>query len=81
MAKQKSKDDFYKPGQLITIDNIVYRIKRMPITNNIKTIATPLACGFCDLLWKKSSKICYKYCFNFNKSIPVYCYLERIKPI
>jgi len=72
MAKQKSKNSEYKAGQLITVDNEVYRIKKCK---------DPLqTCEDCYLSWHDEDKGCRKYCHTFGKTIPVDCNFKKIRP-
>lgn len=73
----------WKPGQLVTIDNKVYRVKR---------VRNPLGIVFCEIqcsIWKnyKSGKsdnppsICNNICYNTNpKLVEDGLYLKQVYP-
>lgn len=72
-----------KPGQLITINKRVYRVKQ---TNNpFRTVTCHLQCDMWldnnpESLSVLDKKVCQKICFSRSRSIPGDCYLERVKP-
>ena len=68
MAKQKSKNREYKPGQLITINNKVYRVTKSSML---------FACSECDFV-KTRPKQCSKFCFGFDDKMPGDCYFKKI---
>lgn len=59
----------YKPGQIITFNNIRFRIKKLPSGEKHPCIL----CG--DLL--PNGDLCEKYCLGQNK-ISSNCYLEAL---
>lgn len=58
----------YKPGQLLTINGRVYRVKRRPKL---------YACSFCD-----AHNECLKLPYNgiLCTGTPYYCYLQLVVP-
>lgn len=58
----------YKPGQLLTINHKVYRVKH---TTNVLIV-----CKFCD-----ARETCFTLCAGvLCKNVPYDCYLQLIKP-
>ena len=72
MGKRK----IYKPGQLVTIDNELFRIKK-------STKRRVGVCHLCDLATKKqcpAGSLCHKYCYRRQYIyLPIQYYLERVK--
>ena len=66
----KTKIKMYKPGQLLTIDGKVYRVKR-------KENSWRYVCALCDAKNK-----CFRQPSNeiMCKSTPPDCYLQLVKP-
>lgn len=65
------KEKRWKPGQLITINNKVFRIKK---ANSMYT------CTYCYFAYLGGGGLCYDYCISLSKKIPRNCYLEEVKP-
>lgn len=65
----------WRPGQLVTINGIVYRIKRKPLSY--------MACDLCAF----SGQLCCTLTYNQSKYevctklIPNDCYFERLSPV
>ena len=59
----------YKPGQLITIDNNVFRIKRN------KYLEMHSSCFLCETFYWHRKKFCKYCCLNIGIGL----YLERVK--
>lgn len=68
MDKQKSKNRKYKPGQLITINNKVYRVTKVSIFS---------ICGECNFI-ETDPKQCGKFCFDICGKMPGDCYFKKI---
>lgn len=59
----------YKPGQIITFNDIRFRIKKLPGGEKY-------SCILCDEPFPNGD-LCKKYCLGQNK-IPPDCYLEEL---
>ena len=72
----------WKPGQLITINGRVYRVKR------INGFSRAVICSLqCDMWLDDKSiypvcerKVCKKICSSRLAPMPKDCYLKRVKP-
>lgn len=75
----------FKPGQLITIDNVVYQVR--------KTKPGYFVCADCAIKLlardtykqlERKTKICFKLCgigsMLGTKRIPIYCHLKQVAP-
>lgn len=62
----------WKPGQLVTIKGIVYRVKRCSHIEDV--------CEKCALVGKGLC-ICLQLCLEYEQSlVPYDCYLIRVSP-
>lgn len=68
MKKEEIKK--WKPGQLITLRNKVYRVKEA------KDFQTCSNCAFANI--KISEFPCNSICFSSKRKTRIYCYLKEI---
>ena len=72
----------WKPGQLITINGRVYRVKRTR-----RSFGVVICYDQCDM-WLDDNpehpmcekKVCQDICFSASGQMPEDCYLKRVKP-